>query len=384
MLKRIYVDNFACLVNFELRLGGLNLLLGANGSGKSTVFEVIRRLQDFLLGDSRVHAVFPATDLTRWQTLGKQRFELELTVDGAEYAYLLLIEHDADRRKMRVLEEALSLNGNPLFACREGMAQLYRDDYSQGPQYPFDWTLSALGTLHERPDNKKLTAFKKALAKLVVVRPMPCLMAPESRREQERLTSRMENFVSWYRHLAQEHMGAMVGLLGALQSVLPGFDSLSLKESGEESRALKVLFARPSGGKPLVFDFSELSDGQKMLVALYALTCGLKGEGVSLLIDEPDNFLALREIQPWLSQLSDAVGETLGQVVLISHHPEIINYLGAAHGQWFERDSQGPVRLSSAEKINTPGGAPVSSGCASAFRMNCRPCASVGMWPWLS
>jgi len=101
-----------------------------------------------------------------------------------------------------------------------------------------------------------------------------------------------------------------------------------LKESGEESRALKALFVPPSGRKPLAFDFSELSDGQKMLVALYALTVGLKGEGISLLIDEPDNFLALREIQPWLSQLSDAVGETLEQAVLISHHPEIINYLG--------------------------------------------------------
>jgi predicted ATPase len=37
MLKRIYVDNFRCLVNFELKLDRVNLLLGRNGTGKTTV-----------------------------------------------------------------------------------------------------------------------------------------------------------------------------------------------------------------------------------------------------------------------------------------------------------------------------------------------------------
>ena len=41
MLKRIYINNFRCLVNFELKLDGLSLFLGANGSGKSTVFAAL-------------------------------------------------------------------------------------------------------------------------------------------------------------------------------------------------------------------------------------------------------------------------------------------------------------------------------------------------------
>lgn len=345
MLKRIYIDNFRCLVNFEIKFDAINLLLGTNGSGKTSVFDVLRLLQDFIIGDARIHEAFPTTGLTRWQTGKHQRFELEIDAAGDRYVYCLLIDHDMDRRRMRVFEEKLDLNGNPLFACKEGVAQLYRDNHSPGPQYPFDWTLSAVGALHERPDNQKLTRFKRELAKLILVRPIPALMERESRGEQERLDHKMENFVSWYRHLAQEHMGAMVTLLGELKSVLPGFDSLSLKESGEDARALKAWFSHPGGGKPISFDFSELSDGQKMLIALYTLVFGLKDEGISLFLDEPDNFLALREIQPWLSNLADEVGESIEQVVLISHHPEIINYLGGAHGRWLERDTQGPTRV---------------------------------------
>ena len=66
MLKRLYVDNFRCLVNFELKLDRVNLLLGGNGTGKSTVFDVLSRLQQFLAGNAKVPGAFPSGDLTRW------------------------------------------------------------------------------------------------------------------------------------------------------------------------------------------------------------------------------------------------------------------------------------------------------------------------------
>ncbi len=99
MLKRIYINNFSCFVNFELRFDAINLLLGTNGSGKTSVFDLLRRLQEFVIGDVRVHDVFPATDLTRWQTGKQQRFELEITAEDDRYAYSLVIDHDSERRR---------------------------------------------------------------------------------------------------------------------------------------------------------------------------------------------------------------------------------------------------------------------------------------------
>ena len=37
MLERLYVDNYKCLVNFELPLQELTLLLGANDAGKTSL-----------------------------------------------------------------------------------------------------------------------------------------------------------------------------------------------------------------------------------------------------------------------------------------------------------------------------------------------------------
>ena len=47
MLSRIHIDNYKCLSNFDLRLHNLTLLAGANGCGKSAVFEVMDKLREF-------------------------------------------------------------------------------------------------------------------------------------------------------------------------------------------------------------------------------------------------------------------------------------------------------------------------------------------------
>lgn len=43
--------------------------------------------------------------------------------------------------------------------------------------------------------------------------------------------------------------------------------------------------------------------------------------------------------------LNDQIGEGVEQAVLISHHGETINYLGASSGRWFERKCNSAARL---------------------------------------
>lgn len=355
MLKRFYADNYRCLVNFELKLDRVNLLLGDNGTGKTTVFEALYRLQQFLAGSAKVLAAFPGGDLTRWQTNVVQRFELDLELGKDAYNYTLVIEYDEDRRRAKVKGETLTLDGKKLFDFQEGMAQLYRDDFTLGPQYPFDWTQSGVAALQPRPDNKKLTRFRKEMQKIIIAGFQTAAMASASREEAATLSPNGENFVSWYRHLTQEHAEAVMKIFPELKRVMPGFCACNLKEAGE-ARVMKVLLDRPDGsGRPIPYDFEELSDGHRILIALYSLLFGLKDEGGSLFLDEPDNFVALREIQPWLTALTDSVGEGIEQAVLISHHPEIINYLASSSGRWFERESNTPARVSDKPKAVVEG-----------------------------
>ena len=71
----------------------------------------------------------------------------------------------------------------------------------------------------------------------------------------------------------------------------------------------------------------------------------------TLLIDEPDNFLALSEIQPWLIALSDACGDSEHQAVICSHHPELIDYWGAEKGVLLECANGGATTVRTASSL---------------------------------
>ena len=130
---------------------------------------------------------------------------------------------------MRIAKETLDHDGRPIFEFQNGEAKLYHDDYKIGPTYPFDWTLSGVGTLHERPDNRKLTAFKKDLQSFIIVNPCPPFYVSETRTEDELLDPLMKNFVGWYRHYSLENMGSIGDLFAALRRCLPAFSSIRLR-----------------------------------------------------------------------------------------------------------------------------------------------------------
>jgi len=66
--------------------------------------------------------------------------------------------------------------------------------------------------------------------------------------------------------------------------------------------------------------------------------------GDTVFLDEPDNFISLREIQPWLLAAEEAIEEHDGQLILISHHPETLNQWAKEYGLQFFREENGHVR----------------------------------------
>lgn len=347
MLKRIYIDNFRCLVNFELNIGEINLFLGANGSGKSTVFEVLQKIQAFVGGGNKAN-IFKSTDLTRWQTLQIQRFELEILGNGGCYKYELGIGFD--REKSYVEYERLWFDNQPVIKFDSDEIQVYEDNHilAHKLRYNSNSLYSILSLFESLATNNhaKLLWFQKRMGRFIIVKIIPSLMIDESDQEAMRLTSKIDNFVSWYRYISEDQ-GKVIELVNILRQVLDGFITFNFERVTEKSRVLKLKFTGDLDEKKLIeYRFSELSDGQKTLVALYALIYGTKSEDYTLCIDEPENFLALPEIQPWLIQLYDLCSDGELQSLLISHHPELINYLLASPiGYWFERQSNAPVRV---------------------------------------
>lgn len=136
MLERIRIENYKCLVDFDLHLQDTTLLLGANGAGKTAVLDVLYGLRKLLAGESKVtdRVAFPISTLTRWQTRRHQEFEMQVRAGGESFLYFLRIEHDADLEASRVAREKLvGADGTVLFDFEMGEVRLFRDDGSAGP-----------------------------------------------------------------------------------------------------------------------------------------------------------------------------------------------------------------------------------------------------------
>ena len=344
MIKRIYVDNYKCLVNFELALEELSLLLGPSGVGKTAVLDIVFALRRLLDGDARITdpAVFPTRTLTRWQSRDRQVFEIQVLLESETFTYRLEVEHERTKRLARVGRESLHADGEPLFECVQSQVQLYRDDpnqgVSEGPKYTADWRESALARVIPGPANTRLTNFLDYMRKVLVCGIHPPALTTESADESPLLDRDAGNFSDWYRHTLQEHLDLMPELTNALTEVIgAGFKGIRLEQVGIGTRALMASFVDHK------LRFDEVSDGQRALIVLYSLVHLARGQGYTLLLDEPDNYVPLREIQPWLMSLEDACGDTLAQAVISSHHPELIDYLGRRNGILLQRETSGVV-----------------------------------------
>jgi hypothetical protein len=71
--------------------------------------------------------------------------------------------------------------------------------------FPLDWRQAALAALEPRGVNiSRLALFQDEVAKLLILRPNPRGMEPESKVESKHPDLSMINLTSWYRSLAEQ------------------------------------------------------------------------------------------------------------------------------------------------------------------------------------
>ena len=348
MLKRLYVHNYKCLVNFEINFDqDISLFLGANGSGKSSVFTALYEVQKFIISNIRLDdkklderdRIFKTSTLTRWGDEPLQKFEIEIEGNGGVYKYMLEIEHQPERNLARVKTESLYFDSQILYKfwieeeekMQVGKGRLFNDGKpnNDGIFYATDWFSSGLGSVQERHDNKKLFWFKKWLERLFIIHINPSLIKIDMEREESHPELDLSNYVAWLNYWNNENSEGVFSVVSELKNIIKGFSSFKFSQFGIK----KILEVKINN---YFYRIDELSDGQKSLAALYTLIYCIPENSI-ICIDEPENFLALPEIQPWLDTLYDQCVERNLQALLISHHPNIINLLPSDSAYWFGR-----------------------------------------------
>lgn len=321
MVRRLYVHNYRCLQNFELDLRDKHtaLLIGDNGSGKTTISRALEVFQKVARGTNRV-AELATKDDTFLSGEGPMRFTIEAQVRDRVYEYGLALEMPPGFREMRVFEEKLTVDGEPVFD--RSHAQVSLKKRSTNADFAIDWHMAALPIVQEQSETDPLFIFRQWLARLIVLRPVPALMRGESTGEHLEVGAAAADYAAWFSGLLA-HTPAAYGVMERyLKELWPDFRDIQNPRVGPDTRSLAVHFANEQrqAGR---FALGDLSDGEKCFLICATLLAANETYGpITCFWDELDGHLALSEVGHFVMALRR--GFERGQLIATSHNPEAI------------------------------------------------------------
>lgn len=324
VVRRLYVHNFHCLENFELPVLGQSslLLVGKNGSGKTTVGLALGVLQKIARGTNRVGDLVKPKDFARGRTDVPMRFEIEVELKGAIYGYAIAFEFPQGFKEVRVLEEKLTVGGTPVYSRELAQVHLARTTQEREARFSVDWHLVALPIIQQQSTSDPLFVFKQWLARMLILRPVPSLIQGESDSETLEPNLLVTDFAAWFSGLLAYAPSAYTRIDEYLKQVMPDLRDIKNPVVGADSRSLVVQFSNQQGS--LNLPFQDLSDGEKCFMICAVVLAAHDAYGPAFCFwDEPDNHLALSEVGHFVMALRKAF-QSGGQFIATSHNPEAI------------------------------------------------------------
>jgi predicted ATPase len=324
MLQRLYVHNFRCLENFELILKDTPtaLLIGKNGTGKSTVATVLEIFQSIGRGANRVGSIVRESDFTGGRKRVPIRFEVEVILNGILYTYVLALELPESFKELRVFEERLTVAGEPIYSRDRAQVTIHTGPEIVKAEFSVDWHLVALPIIQEPPNKDRVSPFRTWLASSVILAPIPPSMTGDSIGVTLEPNKDGSNIGEWISSLLVSFPAVYEHVAKYLRGVMPDFKDFQNPAVGIDARSLIVRFEE--NPQQLAVPFKKLSDGEKCFFLCAVVLAAYRSYGPLFCFwDEPDNYLALTEVGFFVTELRRSFTNS-GQILVTSHNREAI------------------------------------------------------------
>jgi predicted ATPase len=339
LIESVHLEKYRAFA--DVTLGGnqglprLAVLVGANGSGKSTFFDALGFLRDALDKDVTT-AVMKRGGMKEVRSRGKAGpvvIEIKFREDGPRITYRLEVDDQEGRPivSREILKYRRGSHGQPWhyldFTNGKGTAvtnelavvddesQLERGDFTL--DNPGILAIKGLGQMKEFP---AVTAFRRLLENWHVSDFHIADARPTSEYAlAEHLSSTGENLSQYAKWLYEQHRDRFDQVLDKMRKRVPGVDRVDAKEM--EDGRLVLRFQDGSFKDPFIARF--VSDGTIKMFA-YLLLLHDPSPHPLLCIEEPENQL----YPTLLGELAEefrAYATAGGQVFVSTHSPDFLN-----------------------------------------------------------
>jgi predicted ATPase len=338
-IESIEIQNYRAFRLAKLdNLPRMAALVGANGTGKSTLFDVFSFLKDALAFNAgkAVARRGGMRELRSRGETGPVRFEIKFRESGGRLAtYELAIDESNGRVAVEreVLKFRRGQRGKPWhfidFSCGKGTAITNEQQYGEEgatearAEYALDEDdVLAIKGLGQFKDFRVVAEFR-ALIENWQISDFHIAEARPSAEEgyAEHLSTRGDNLAQVAQYLFQYHPERFRAVLEAMERRVPGVSKVEAKPT--EDGRLVLRFQDGSFRDPFIARF--VSDGTIKMFAYLVLLHDPKPFPL-LAIEEPENQL-YPELLPELAEEFRDYARRGGQVFVSSHSPDFLNAL---------------------------------------------------------
>jgi len=318
MIRRLYIDNYKCFSNFELRLDKLpcSMIIGSNGSGKSTVAEVLSLFGAIGRGNADINDIMPRYARSVLKTERSSptiTLEIEVGDTTRTWQYSLCVEPDGISYK--IVSEKLSRGETVLL--------------DRGKLHLSDTVIAMAVISDETSGARHIADMRSMLAAIYVLRPVPQMMrASAATNTGYFLNVDASNFASWLPNVMAHDNNAYSAFREYLQCVFPDFANVELVNTTVEGRTFMVGFKTGNSGEIVSLGFDRLSDGEKcQFIAASLIALNAHVPNLTVFWDEPDNYITTSEVAYLLPALCNSF-QKRGQLIVSSHSREAIVTFG--------------------------------------------------------
>jgi len=351
MLKRLYVHNYKCLQNFELKLNGLNsvFLLGKNGSGKTTIFDAIEIFQQIGRGVTLLKDLIDETSFSFGNKHLPIEFELEVEIDKKNFEYKFSVEFPEGFVYPRIKNESLFVNNKALFQRKGGQTSV-----NDASHFSLDWHHIGLPLISIRSDDDPQAIFRDWLKNIIILSPFPRGFNNLSKSESAMVLREANNVIDWARWLLSSNPSLYMEMFNFLKFPMPDLQVFKFEVLGRDDRGLTFTFK--DNNRNFDVDFSQLSDGEKIFFLGATVIVAHKNNSTALCLwDEPNNFVGLKELNHFIAAFRKSF-EALGskaQLILTSHNERVVNNFSDHNIIVVSRSSHlSPTRIEVLENIS--------------------------------
>ena len=359
-IEQLRVQNYRALRDIELKeITPLTVLLGANGSGKSTIFDVFNFLAECFQFGLR-HAWDQRGRAKELRTRGQQGpilIELKYRERAEQPIITYHLAISEGSRGPIIAEEWLQwrrgVRGQPFrfLDYKEGKGRAVSgeqpDEQDERKEIPLKSPdLIAVNALGQFSDHPRVAALREFITDWYV-----SYLAIEDTRSQpeagpqERLSKTGDNLSNVIQYLRETHPERLDKIFQILRSRVPRLERV-LAEAMPDGRLLLQIKDAPFD-EPILARFA--SDGTlKMLAYLAVLHDPDPPQFIG--IEEPENFLHPRLLPELAEECRAATEHT--QLLVTTHSPFFLNAARSKEVRVLYRDSQGYTNAMRASDIN--------------------------------